>query len=235
MPRQSLIQLRRGSKSQWTTANPVLDIGELGLETDSGRLKIGDGSKAWIFLDYVGTNENLTKIKNNSGFAIQKGQAVYISSNDSYLNLNIPNVNLYLSNGSISEQLFCGLISDYVSNGDYGFVTNFGILSGLNTTGGMSNIADGSESWSTGDTLYANSSEHGKLTKVKPDKSIVLVGIVTHSHSASGNILVRSFINPRFSQLNEIYFSSISNHDLVQYDQSNSRWRNINDLDGGII
>lgn len=233
MPRQSLIQLRRGSKSQWVAANPILDSGELGLETDSGRLKIGDGSKAWIFLDYVGTNENLTKIKNNTGYAIQKGQAVYISGNDSYL--NIPSVSPYLSNGSISEQLFCGLISDYVSNTDYGFVINFGVLSGLNTTGSISNIADGSESWTAGDTLYVHPSDYGKLTKNKPEKNVILVGMVTFANSTSGNILVRSFINPRLSQLNEIYFNSVSNHDLIQYDQPNSRWRNINELDGGIV
>jgi hypothetical protein len=233
MPRQSLIQLRRGSKSQWVTANPILDSGELGLETDSGRLKIGDGSKAWIFLDYIGTSENLTKIKNNTGYAIQKGQAVYISGNDSYL--NTPSVSPYLSNGSISEQLFCGLMSDYVSNTDYGFVINFGILSGLNTTGSISNIADGSESWIAGDTLYVHPSDYGKLTKNKPEKNIILVGMVTFANSTSGNILVRSFINPRLSQLNEIYFNSVSNHDLIQYDQPNSRWRNINELDGGIV
>ena len=233
MPRQSLIQLRRGSKSQWLVANPVLDSGELGLETDSGRLKIGDGSKAWIFLDYVGTNENLTKIKNNSGYAIQKGQAVYISGNDSYL--NTPSVSPYLSNGLISEQLFCGLMSDYVSNTDYGFVINFGVLPGLNTTGSISNIADGSESWTAGDTLYVHPSDYGKLTKNKPEKNVILVGMVTFVNSTSGNILVRSFINPRLSQLNEIYFNSVSNHDLIQYDQSNSRWRNINELDGGIV
>ena len=46
------LQLRRGSAAQWTTANTLLAQGELGLETDTGKLKIGDGSTVWTSLAY---------------------------------------------------------------------------------------------------------------------------------------------------------------------------------------
>ena len=46
------LQLRRGTASQWTTANTLLAQGELGLETDTGKLKIGDGSTVWTSLAY---------------------------------------------------------------------------------------------------------------------------------------------------------------------------------------
>jgi hypothetical protein len=46
------LQLRRGSAAQWTTANTLLAEGELGLETDTGKLKIGDGSTVWTSLAY---------------------------------------------------------------------------------------------------------------------------------------------------------------------------------------
>jgi hypothetical protein len=46
------LQLRRGSAAQWTAANTLLAQGELGLETDTGKLKIGDGSTAWTSLSY---------------------------------------------------------------------------------------------------------------------------------------------------------------------------------------
>jgi hypothetical protein len=46
------LQLRRGTASQWTAANTLLAQGELGLETDTGKLKIGDGSTAWTSLAY---------------------------------------------------------------------------------------------------------------------------------------------------------------------------------------
>jgi hypothetical protein len=47
------IQLRRGIASQWTAANTVLASGELGLELDTFRIKMGDGSTAWIDLPYA--------------------------------------------------------------------------------------------------------------------------------------------------------------------------------------
>ena len=46
------LQLRRGSAAQWTAANTLLAQGELGLETDTGKLKIGDGSTVWTSLAY---------------------------------------------------------------------------------------------------------------------------------------------------------------------------------------
>lgn len=46
------IQIRRDIASQWTTNNPILADGELGFETDTGRLKIGDGATAWTGLIY---------------------------------------------------------------------------------------------------------------------------------------------------------------------------------------
>ncbi len=47
------IQLRRGTASQWTSANPILAAGEMGVETDTRKVKIGDGTTSWTSLDYV--------------------------------------------------------------------------------------------------------------------------------------------------------------------------------------
>ena len=48
------IQLRRDTAANWTTANPTLAIGEMGLETDTKKFKIGDGTTAWNSLAYGG-------------------------------------------------------------------------------------------------------------------------------------------------------------------------------------
>jgi len=50
------IQVRRGTAAQWTTKNPVLLAGELGLETDTGKFKFGDGEAAWSSLSYSNTS-----------------------------------------------------------------------------------------------------------------------------------------------------------------------------------
>lgn len=52
MPAQTVIKIRRGTATQWTTANPVLAAGEIGLETNTNRTKYGDGTTAWSSLPY---------------------------------------------------------------------------------------------------------------------------------------------------------------------------------------
>lgn len=47
-------QFRRGTAAQWTAANPILASGEMGLETDTAKFKIGNGATAWISLSYGG-------------------------------------------------------------------------------------------------------------------------------------------------------------------------------------
>ena len=52
MARNALIQLRRDTAANWTSTNPTLASGEMGLETDTNLFKIGDGSTAWSALLY---------------------------------------------------------------------------------------------------------------------------------------------------------------------------------------
>lgn len=47
------IQLRRGTAAEWTAANPVLALGEPGVETDTGKQKFGNGTAAWAALPYA--------------------------------------------------------------------------------------------------------------------------------------------------------------------------------------
>lgn len=46
------MQQRRGTASQWTSANPVLNAGEMGWESDTNKFKMGDGTNHWADLDY---------------------------------------------------------------------------------------------------------------------------------------------------------------------------------------
>jgi len=49
----SIIQIRRDTAANWTSANPTLAQGELGLETDTLKVKAGDGSTAWTSASYL--------------------------------------------------------------------------------------------------------------------------------------------------------------------------------------
>jgi hypothetical protein len=46
------MQQRRGTAAQWTSANPVLNAGEMGWESDTNKFKIGDGTNHWASIDY---------------------------------------------------------------------------------------------------------------------------------------------------------------------------------------
>lgn len=64
MPTQ--IQIRRGTASSWTSANPILALGEQGLETDTRKTKFGDGTTAWNSLAYAASG-NGTATGTNTG------------------------------------------------------------------------------------------------------------------------------------------------------------------------
>lgn len=53
MPAQTVIKVRRDTASNWTTANPTLASGEIGFETNTNKLKVGNGSTAWTSLAYA--------------------------------------------------------------------------------------------------------------------------------------------------------------------------------------
>ena len=44
---------RTDTAANWTSANPILLLGELGHESDTDKLKIGDGSTNWNSLSYL--------------------------------------------------------------------------------------------------------------------------------------------------------------------------------------
>ena len=50
----TIIKFKRGQSSSWVSQNPVLAPGEPGYEMDTGRVKIGNGTDAWLDLPYVG-------------------------------------------------------------------------------------------------------------------------------------------------------------------------------------
>lgn len=61
------IKLRRGTSLQWSSANPILSLGEFGYETNTARFKIGDGITPWNELDYNEQIITLTGDASGSG------------------------------------------------------------------------------------------------------------------------------------------------------------------------
>ena len=127
------IQLRRGTAAQWTSVNPVLASGEMGIETDTNKFKFGDGVTAWNNLDYVITGEvitdytkldNLPSINNitltgnksasdlglqeeliNSTGILISGTTISVDDSVVAMRSDIPDVSNFVTNSSLSTTL----------------------------------------------------------------------------------------------------------------------------------
>ena len=54
------IQMRRGTTSEWNTADPILNEGEIGYNSTLSSFKIGDGTSLWSALDYYQAAADIT-------------------------------------------------------------------------------------------------------------------------------------------------------------------------------
>ena len=70
------IQHRRGTSQALATVNEVLLAGEIGIETDTGKYKIGNGSTNWNGLPY-------------SGQSFPTDSSVYVLKNGTYTAANV--------------------------------------------------------------------------------------------------------------------------------------------------
>ena len=62
------IQLRRGTTSQWTS-NIVLSAGEVGVNTETKQIKVGDGSTTWGALPYFASG-TITSVTAGNGITV---------------------------------------------------------------------------------------------------------------------------------------------------------------------
>jgi len=86
------IQLRRDTAANWTSSNPVLRAGELGIETDTLKFKIGNGSSTWTQItNYANvTSTGLANSLNDYILAADQGNAGGPAELDSNGDLLVP-------------------------------------------------------------------------------------------------------------------------------------------------
>lgn len=85
------IQIRNDTKNNWTTQNPVLLKGEMGVETDTRKFKFGDGVSDWKTLEYASATGaiimNKTPTPTDSGYDVG-AMWVDTAANKAYLLFN---------------------------------------------------------------------------------------------------------------------------------------------------
>lgn len=78
----SRMQQRRDTAANWTSNNPTLANGEIGIESDTKKMKVGDGATAWSSLAYAatGTVTSITAGTGLSGGTISSSGTIAIDS-----------------------------------------------------------------------------------------------------------------------------------------------------------
>lgn len=61
------IEIRRDTAANWTAVNPLLTQGEFGFETDTKKLKIGDGVTLWNALSYLIGGPSVSQVTSGAG------------------------------------------------------------------------------------------------------------------------------------------------------------------------
>ena len=114
-----------------------------------------------------------------------------------------------------------GIAAQNIALNGWGYVTWFGEIKGVNTTGG-------GEAWVNGEILYYNPAVTGGLTKTRPtapNPKVIMAAVV---HAAANGVL---FVRPTFGDLlgnltTNVEVNTPANGDLLIYDAVQARWEN---------
>jgi hypothetical protein len=111
------IKLRRDTATNWTTTNPILAAGEPGLETDTGKIKYGDGVTHWDLLSYSGGDT----LNDDGSISITAGSTEHWVASQRRENEDSEGCSLrYDSLGNLYS-----LVRSYDGNNDFAVITKY--------------------------------------------------------------------------------------------------------------
>lgn len=106
---KTTFQFRRGQAATWASKDPVLEYGEPGFESDTGRLKIGTSDKKhWSQLPYFGGGGVCQGYYYNGAFYSDVSHTHEMPASVEYIYIDISNSNIYFYNGSAYVQIING-------------------------------------------------------------------------------------------------------------------------------
>ena len=217
MPAQTVIKLRRSTAAQWTSANPVLGAGEPGLETDTNKVKFGDGTTAWDALPYSVTSDIEVAVKNSTAATITKGSVVYINGADG----NNPTISLAQANSEMTSSKTLGFVKADIASGATGTVVTEGMLEGLNTDAAPS---AGDPIWLSPAT--AGGVVYGMTSKPVAPNHMVFLGYVVRKQTNNGRIYVKVQNGYELDELHDVSVVSPLGGQVLQYDAPTGLWKN---------
>jgi nitrogen fixation protein len=119
-----------------------------------------------------------------------------------------------------------GLVIETIATNQEGFIMTVGQLEEVNTTGSLQG-----ETWVDGDVLYLSPTTPGRVTNIKPTGltgHIVVIGYVEYAHAVHGKIYVKIMNGWELDELHNVYINpaTLANNDILQYDSTDSLWKN---------
>ena len=197
--------------------------GQIAWNTDTGTLELG--LNANVNLE-VG-EQNYFQVK--AGEALSKGDVVYASG--AVGNSGKIEVSKYIANNTIEERFVLGLAAENIASGEFGFVMSLGTLRGVSADGSVLTVP---ETWNAGTVLYASSTVAGELTSIKPTapNQAIPLAFVVSDNASNGVLVVRAYdLGFHIGELHDVYITSESDNDILQWNASTSRWENTTNVD----
>lgn len=250
MPRKTLIQHRRDTQLNWTNTNPLLAEGEIGVETDTNKFKIGDGITVWQNLAYQGgtgvpaggtTGQILAKVSSTNydvawtdatGVTTAASQVKHIVKNSTGSTITKGTV-VYTSGADGTNILIDKALAttDQFSAETLGFLeqdlaqnaTGYVVTSGLVSGVNTSGANAGDPVWLSGTT--AGGVTFGMGTKPQAPTHTVYLGVVTKK-STQGEVFVHISNGWELDELHNVKITSVQDNDILVYDSATSLWSN---------
>ena len=117
-----VIKIRRGTTTQWTASNRVLQLGELGLDTTLNKLKAGNGTTAWSSLPFLQADADVTELAQDAvATALANGthSNITVTYSDSGNSISLATGPDVITQTSLSNTL-TNPTTGYVAIGDVG-------------------------------------------------------------------------------------------------------------------
>lgn len=120
------------------------------------------------------------------------------------------------------NEYIMGVATQDIAHNGWGYVTWFGLVRGIDTTGGA-------ESWVDGQILYYDPAVAGGLTKnlpTAPNPKVIVASVI--NAASNGSLFVRPTFGSVFGVTNsDVEITSLSGGDILQYNASTQRWENV--------
>lgn len=186
---------------QWNIEDGTLEVGMPG---GAVNLQIGQ--------------ELLVRVTNDEGSQINNGQVVFVSgATGSNIEVQLP-----IASNPLEAPLTFGLATEDIAAGQKGYITLVGNVRDIDTSG------PGAETWVDGDIVYLSATVAGGLTNVRPVQPNigVIIGVVLRAHATEGVIAAKSVVIQRISLASDVLISSITDAQILAWDNGDSRWEN---------